>query len=140
MGSIASLLFWIPSVWRDHYLLSIGIRSLCAFKSADIAVNDPNNPTIIQLTIKKSKTDPFRQGVNIFLGATGNTLCPVTALLNYLAIRGESEGPLFHYKDQLRTNLPAHLGTFSTKQVLRAHNIPAIALGSVQPQPQLLTA
>ena len=124
----------------------ITISSLSAYdpfvhlNRADIAVNDPNNPTIIQLTIKKSKTDPFRQGVNIFLGATGNTLCPVTALLNYLAIRGESEGPLFHYKDQLRTNLPAHLGTFSTKQVLRAHNIPAIASGSVQPQPQLLTA
>ena len=100
----------------------ITIPSLSAYdpsvhlNRADIAVNDPDNPTIIQLTIKKSKTDPFRQGVNIFLGATGNTLCPVTALLNYLAIRGNSEGPLFHYKDQ--TPLTKNKFTSSFRDIL----------------------
>ena len=67
---------------------------------ADIAVDDPANPSIIQLTIKQSKTDPFRQGVNIYLGSTGTTLCPVAALLKFLLIRGSHPGVLFHYRDQ----------------------------------------
>ena len=45
--------------------------------------------------IKAFKTDTFRKGVNIFLGRTSNPLCPVAALLAYVAIRGKSPGPLF---------------------------------------------
>ena len=66
---------------------------------ADVSVDDPDHPTIVQLSIKQSKTDPFRQGVKIYLGTTGNTLCPVTALLNYLAVRGKQPGLLFHFSD-----------------------------------------
>ena len=29
----------------------------------DVSVDDPDHPTIVQLSIKQSKTDPFRQGV-----------------------------------------------------------------------------
>ena len=45
----------------------------------------------IRVCIKASKTDPFRKGVQIFLGH----LCPVAALLAYVAIRGKQPGPLF---------------------------------------------
>ena len=45
--------------------------------------------------IKASKTDPFRKGVDIFLGRTSNSLCLVAALLAYLVIRSKSLGPLF---------------------------------------------
>ena len=56
---------------------------------ADVSVDDPDHPTIVQLSIKQSKTDPFWQGVKIHLGTTGNTLDPIiiTALLNYLGVR-----------------------------------------------------
>ena len=67
---------------------------------ADIAVNNPSDPSIIQVKIKASKTDPFRQGVLIHIGKTGCRLCPVQALLNYLTIRGKSPGPLFHSQDR----------------------------------------
>ena len=43
-----------------------------------------------------SKTDPFCQGVELFIGKTGNTLCPVAALL---AKRGNKEGMLLHFED-----------------------------------------
>ena len=49
--------------------------------------------------IKQSKTDPFRQGVTIFLGRTDTELCPVGAVLAYLAIRCGKGGPLFYFKD-----------------------------------------
>ena len=47
--------------------------------------------------VKASKTDPFRLGVEIFVGKTGNALCPVSAVLAYMAIRGPGPGPLFRF-------------------------------------------
>ena len=60
-----------------------------------MAVDSHVNPTLIHLHIKQSKTDPFRQGVDIYLGKTGATVCPVQALVNYLAQRSPDPGPLF---------------------------------------------
>ena len=65
----------------------------------DIAVDNAKTPTIISLRLKKSKTDQARLGVKIFIGQTGDDLCPVTALLRYLAARGNSPGPLFRWKE-----------------------------------------
>ena len=36
----------------------------------DIAVDSKTSPSVIQVTIKQSKTDPFRKGVQLFLGQT----------------------------------------------------------------------
>ena len=46
-------------------------------------------------TLKASKTDPFRQGVVLYLGATGRELCPVAAVLSLMVARGNSGGLLF---------------------------------------------
>ena len=51
------------------------------------------------MTIKQSKTDPFRKGVDIFVGRTGTDLCPVGALLDYLQVRGATPGALFIFAD-----------------------------------------
>ncbi len=37
---------------------------------ADIALNSIQNPSLIQVTIKQSKTDPFRKGVTLSLAST----------------------------------------------------------------------
>ena len=66
---------------------------------ADIRVDDLTSPSFIQATIKASKTDPFRQGVTVYCGKTGNRLCPVTAVLSYMASRGSAPGPLFLQED-----------------------------------------
>lgn len=65
----------------------------------DRAVDDPIKPSIVQIKIKQSKTDPFQRGVILFVGKTGMALCPVSAILDYLSARGMSAGPLFQYKD-----------------------------------------
>ena len=65
----------------------------------DIAVDSHTSPTILQVRLKMSKTDPFRHGISIYIGKTGNNLCPVAALLSYLAIRGQHAGPLFCFQD-----------------------------------------
>ena len=65
----------------------------------DFAVDSHSNPTTIRISIKQSKTDPFRKGVDIFLGRTNQALCPVAAMLAYVAIRGQGPGPLFLHRD-----------------------------------------
>ena len=45
-------------------------------KFNDIAAGNPTSPKILQICIKSSKTHPFRQGVNIYIGRTDNSLCP----------------------------------------------------------------
>ena len=70
---------------------------LCA--SDIVFVPNTSNPQYISVSLKASKTDPFRQGQIITIGATGELLCPVKALKKYLAARAVcSLGPLFRYR------------------------------------------
>ena len=67
---------------------------------SDIAVDSTQSPSILQVCLKKSKTDQEGKGMLIYVGKTNNVLCPVSAMLAYLSIRGGTkEGPLFHFKD-----------------------------------------
>lgn len=61
----------------------------------DISVDSRKNPRLIKVTIKQSKTDPFRKGVHLYLGATDLPICPISGILPYLAARGARAGPLF---------------------------------------------
>lgn len=65
----------------------------------DIAVDSHNDPSILQLRLKQSKTDPFRTGVMVYVGKTNSTLCPVSAVLAYMAARPADPGPLFRFAD-----------------------------------------
>ncbi len=65
----------------------------------DIGLDHPRRPSFLRVTIKQSKTDPFRQGVNLFVGRTGTDLCPVAAVLDYLRHRGTAAGPLFLFSN-----------------------------------------
>ena len=67
--------------------------------AADLQVDSSTNPQSFRVLIKCSKTDPFRQGSFIYLGCGSLPLCPVTALTNYLHLRGPGTGPLFIYQD-----------------------------------------
>ena len=66
---------------------------------SDVAVDNSRFPSVIMVKIKASKTDPFRKGVNLFLGKTGSSVCPVSAILSYLCVRGMSSGALFLFSD-----------------------------------------
>ena len=68
----------------------------------DVAVDNKAKPRMLKVNIKQSKTDPFRQGVTLCLGKTDLQLCPVDALLPYLVVRGNREGPQFILGDGRR--------------------------------------
>ena len=68
---------------------------------SDIAVHSLSNPKTLSVRIKQSKIDPFRLGVTIFVGKTESLLCPVGAILAYMALRGPGEGPFFRFQNGL---------------------------------------
>ena len=91
---------------------------------ADFTLNQSSSPWQITLNIKKSKTDQFRQGMQVVLGATGSDLCPVGALLDFLSLRGGEPGPLFRLQD----GSPLHRAMF----VQQVHSSPlGIGFGRV---------
>lgn len=62
---------------------------------SDVKVDSRVSPSFLQVVIKASKTDPFRRGVSLYIGATDGPLCPVAAVLSYMVVRGDARGPLF---------------------------------------------
>ena len=66
----------------------------------DITVDDIQNPRVVSVRIKQSKTDPFRHGTSIVLSRTDLLLSPVAALLAYLVVQGDRDGPLFLFRGQ----------------------------------------
>ena len=76
--------------------------------SSDIAVDNKEAPSVVRVILRHSKTDPFRKGVSIFLGRTFRDLCPVLAMLAFMAKRPAIPGPLFIFRD----------GTFLTRDKL----------------------
>ncbi len=65
----------------------------CHLTFGDVSVDDIVAPKLLRVHLKCSKTDPFRKGVDVFVGKMDNRLCPVTAMLAYLA------GFLFRFTD-----------------------------------------
>lgn len=61
----------------------------------DMAVDNPQATRMIKFHLKRSKTDPFGKGADIILGRTGCELCPVAAVLNYVAARGSRQDSFF---------------------------------------------
>ena len=61
----------------------------------DVSVDCLTEPQVLYVRIKASKTDPFRTGVDIFVGKRNCTLSPVVAMLAYTTKRGSHSGPLF---------------------------------------------
>ena len=71
----------------------------------------------IELRVPASKTDPFRRGATITIGASGGLCCPVSNLSQYLdATRGRPVNtPLFAYSSGLPLTRPVF-----TQQIQRA--------------------
>ena len=65
----------------------------------DARVNNRSSPEWMEVCIKAFKTDPFRKGVTIYIKVTGGDLCPVAALLGYMVVQGNHDGPMFLFSN-----------------------------------------
>ena len=63
----------------------------------DIAVDDYNSPTILSILLRQSKTDQDKVGITLFVGRTGQDICPLSSMIPYLVSRREKfpRGALF---------------------------------------------
>ena len=50
----------------------------------DIAVDNQLQPTMLRVMLKHSKTDQLGKGVEVYVGRTGCSLCPVAGMLAYM--------------------------------------------------------
>ena len=87
------------------------------------AVDNAVSPSVISLNIKCSKTDQGRVGCQVILGKTGDDLCPIMALLDYLTSRGDKPGALFQWQDG--TPLSKTRFVEAVRQALTAAHLPA---------------
>ena len=62
-------------------------------------MDNREHPTSLTVSLRASKTDVFQAGHSLLVGATGNLLCPVAAVLGYLATHPNVSGPLFIHED-----------------------------------------
>ena len=88
---------------------------------SDVTLDNTHPPEVVRLHIKQSKTDPFRKGTYIHLGRTYQNVCPVQAMLLYLAIRGKQPGPLFVLSDN--TMLTRHYFASALKDTIGKLNL-----------------
>ena len=87
----------------------------------DIAIDSHCNPTVLRIFLKTSKADSELKGVHIFVRKTGDDLCSVAAVTPFLAILGNSPGPLFQFKD--RTPLTKQRFIFHIRSALQSAGI-----------------
>ena len=71
----------------------------CPLAVDDFQVDSITHPTLLAVTLRHSKTDPFGAGVTIYLGRAYDDIRPVVAVLAYIAVRPLFQGPLFIYRD-----------------------------------------
>ena len=85
-------------IFRNHESrgVHLSLLSRSMLSPSDVRVDSHSDPTIISLHLHSSKTDVFCVGVWVLVDGP---ICPVKALLGYLAIRGDSPGPLFLFED-----------------------------------------
>ena len=73
---------WFPPVGGGS---STTRERLQLLSPGDVKVDSRAKPTYLEVSIKASKTDVFRKGVTVVLGATGKKLCPVATILPYMS-------------------------------------------------------
>ena len=59
----------------------------------DVAASQDNR--MLRVYLKRSKTDQLMRGTEVFIGATGDDLCPVRAIQEYVSRRGSAPGAFF---------------------------------------------
>ena len=65
----------------------------------DVRIDSHVKPSFMQIAIKASKTDPFRQGVSVYIGATNSLIYPLAAVVGFMVERGSTVDPLFTWNN-----------------------------------------
>ena len=97
-------------IWAAMMTAFFGFLRVSEYTSSHVKSYDPAttlcrtdltiiSSTTIDIYIKASKTDPFRQGFTIRLMRKRSLLCPVKALLDFIRSSPHTNAPLFTFQD-----------------------------------------
>ncbi len=112
------MFFRVFQGWRNH-----GSIQGAHLSWGDISVDNLDTPTLRRVILKRSKTDQFGRGAEVYsIGKTVCSLCPVAAVLSYMCSRGASPGPFFTFKDGRPLTKP--LFTKHVRTVLQEIGLP----------------
>ena len=79
--------------------ITVPLASASAYDTAvNLSWGDATDQLVVRVFLKRSKTDQFGRGTEVFLGATGNDICPVRAVSAYVARQGTSPRAFFHFE------------------------------------------
>ena len=78
---------------------SKAVDSRCHLSWGDVTIDDPQDPKMLKIFLKRSKTDQLGKGSEIFIGRTSCQLCPVAAVTAYMVRRGHQDGTFFMFQD-----------------------------------------
>ena len=70
------------------------------------AVDNSSFPTMVRIHLRRSKCDQFGRGVDVVIARTGTSLCPVTAIVNYLYVHQDRPGAFFCLRDGTPVSMP----------------------------------
>ena len=62
----------------------------------DVTVNNRSSPTMVKIHLRQSKCDQFGRGVNVVVAHMGTSLCPVSALRDYIRVCQDAPIAFFH--------------------------------------------
>ena len=94
MGNISLRILQLFSSRRTPTSSTV-IDSAIHIAWGDVAVDWNAGPNMIQIHLKRSKCDQFGAGSDTVVDHTESPLCPVVALLEYIAARGDGAGAFF---------------------------------------------
>ena len=94
-----NVLLRVPQGRGDHGSREGVLRPLRSPYLPDVEEDNAEQPRKLKIRIKASTTDPFREGMDVYLGWTGQPLCLVSATIAYLVRRNDGPGPLFLFED-----------------------------------------
>ena len=67
----------------------------------NVQMDRKSKPQLQEVWRKAPKTDPFQQGMSIYVGAPREWLCPVASVFSYMAQHTNHDMPLFMFRDSL---------------------------------------
>ena len=131
MGSCLHMFLRLPEIQRSSCPIRLRICPAVHLSFRDVCLDNTTDPQFLEVTIKASKTNPFRQGVQVYVGRTNIDLCPVVAVLSCMVYRGTDTGPFFWYA-RIRT-LTKERFVRDVRSVLQAAGIDSERLGKQFP-------
>ena len=96
-GSGYTMLLWVFPVGGATF-----VGHIIAPLKGDVTYDHTSEPSMMKVHLRSSKCDQYGKGADVFVGKTGNALCPVAACLAYLTgpghngarrLRSEVESP-----------------------------------------------